>query len=463
MNIYNVIVIGSGAGAIIAEEAISNGLNVALVDKGPLGGTCLNTGCIPSKLLIFPADRITEIEEAGKLGITAKITKIDFPSIMKQMKKIIQESQNQIRMGLELEKNLDLYEEEGRFIDDYILEVGGERIKGKKIFIASGARPVIPPIKGLSETDYLTHESVFNLTKKPDSLVIVGGGYIATEFGHFFTAMGTDVTILQKGPVLVPGEEPEVSELLRKEMEKRMSIQTDTQAIEIKQKKGVATIIGKNRITGEEQEFTAEKIMVAVGRTSNADVLEVEKTGVKIDKKGFIEINDFLETSKKNIWAIGDVTGREMFRHSANLEADLAWRNSYHNHKEKMKFWQTPHAVFSHPQIASIGLKEEDAKKDHTILVGISQYGEVAKGEAMMEEDAFAKAIVDKETLKILGFHIIGPYAPILIQEVVNAIANDGDIYSIARGMHIHPALTEVIISALGNLEEPHEHHIAEQ
>jgi dihydrolipoamide dehydrogenase len=211
MKDYDVIVIGSGSGAIIVEQALVHGKRVALIDKGPLGGTCLNVGCIPSKLLIFPADRIVEIQEAKKFGIEVEIKKVDFGTIMNRMRKTILTSQSHIREGIKLAPNLDFYENEAFFVEEMTLNVGGEKIRGEKIFLVSGARPFIPPIKGLENIDYLTNDNVFKLTEKPESLIIIGGGYISVEFGHFFSAMGTKVPILQRGERLVKEEEPEIS------------------------------------------------------------------------------------------------------------------------------------------------------------------------------------------------------------------------------------------------------------
>jgi mycothione reductase len=415
MKEYDIIVIGSGAGMLIVESAVMQGLKVALVDKGPLGGTCLNVGCIPSKMLIYPADRIAEIQEATKLGIEAKITSIDFTAIVERMRKALRESKEQMRAGIQHRSNLDFYDTEGHFTEDYTMEVKGETIKGQKIFIASGVRPSIPLIKGIDKIAYLTNETVLDLQTRPESMVIVGGGYIAAEYGHFFAAMGTDVTIIQRRDRLVPNEEPEVSELLQNEMTKRMTVATNTEVAEVTQHANGYNVIGKDRNTGEEKEFVAEKFMIAAGRKSNADLLAVERTSVETDERGFIRVNEYLETSKANIWALGDAIGKHMFRHVANQEALVAWHNGTQPKKVAMDYRVIPPAVFSHPPIASVGLTEEHARKEHEILVGKAHYSEVAKGEAMMEEESFAKAIVDRNSRKTLGFHIIGPYAPILI------------------------------------------------
>ncbi|UCD13847.1 MAG: dihydrolipoyl dehydrogenase [Thermoplasmatales archaeon] len=455
MKKYDVIVIGSGSGGEIAEAALTSGFTVAWVDRGPLGGTCLNVGCIPSKMLVYPADRIMEIKEAEKLGIGAEIKDVDFRAIMEHMKEPIRERHEYMEKGVKNTKSFHYYKGVGHFISDYTIEINGEQIKGEKIFIGSGARPLIPLIKGIENIDYLTNENVFDLKKLPDTLVIIGGGYIAVEFAHFFSAMGTKVTILQRSNRLIKNSEPEISELLKKQMAERMDIYLNLEVLEVKKQDNKITVIAHDKNTKQEKTFTADEIMIAAGRKSNADLLKVENTGVETGERGYIKVNEFLETKKRNIWAFGDAVGKYMFKHVANEEALVAWRNAVHGHKAPMDYNAVPYAVFTYPQIAAVGLTEEEARKDHQILVGRAKYSDVAKGEAMMEMEGFAKAIVDKKDRKILGFHIIGPYAPILIQEVINAMALGGQLGYIGQGMHIHPALPELILRTFGNLREP--------
>ncbi|MDY6907183.1 MAG: dihydrolipoyl dehydrogenase [Chloroflexota bacterium] len=454
MKKYDVIVIGSGCGMICVEEALGHGLSVALVDRGPLGGTCLNVGCIPSKMLIFPADRIVEIEEAQRLGIGAQVTHVDFGAIMERMRRSVAQTQGHIEEAITSTDEFDFYRGEGHFVADYTLEVAGERIRGKRIFIASGSRPLIPPIKGLDTVDYLTNETVLALTERPQSLIIIGGGYIAVEYGHFFAAMGTRVTILEMAERLVLSEEPEVAELLKQELSRRMEVHTGALVEEARRGAGGCTVWAKDAKSGERREFAAERVMVAVGRRSNADLLQVEAGGIETDGRGFVKTNEYLETSKENVYAVGDANGKAMFTHTANREASLAVHGALRGERVAMDYATVPHAVYSSPQVASVGLTEEAARKGHEVLVGRARYFDVAKGEAMMEERGFAKAIAEKESGRILGFHVIGPYAPILIQEVVNAMTSGGHIGEVAQGIHIHPALTELITATLGNLEE---------
>jgi mycothione reductase len=454
MRKYDVTVIGSGCGLNIVNEALEHGLSVALVDKGPLGGTCANLGCIPSKMLIFPAERIAEIQEAKKLGVETDIRSVDFESIMERMRKVVREDREHLRHELSYVDNLDFYEGEGHFVSDYTIEVNGEEIRGDNVYIASGSRPLIPPIKGLESVDYLTNETVLQLTERPENLIIVGGGYVAVEYGHFFASMGTKVTILEMADRLVLSEEPEIAETLKNVMSRRMHIYTSVQAEEVKSDGHDVTVVANDLSNGGRKEFTAQRILMAVGRKSNADLLRVENTGVELDKRGFVKVDEYLETSKKNIFAVGDINGQQMFTHVANVEASLAADNVIHGSKTKMDYRAAPHAVYSHPQIASVGMTEEAARKAHKVLVGKARYSDVAQGQAMLEESGFAKAIVEADTGKILGFHIIGPYAPILIQEAINVTASDISIDHIQAAMHIHPAITELIPRVLSSLED---------
>jgi len=455
MKEYDVIVVGSGCGMIIVDEAAAHGLKVALVDKGPLGGTCLNLGCIPSKMLIYVADKIVEMQEAKKLGIDVEIKAVDFKFAMERMRKTIEETRNHARKEIVGSDDLDFYEGEGHFVADYTIEVNGQEIKGKKIFLASGSRPLIPRIKGIDSVDYLTNETVLQLSERPDSLIVIGGGYIAVEYGHFFAAMGTKVTILEMAERIVLPEEPEISELLKRALSRRMEVYTNVQAQEVKKAEDGATVVAQDKDTGQLKEFTAQRILVAVGRRSNADLLKAENTGLQLDERGFIKVDRHLQTNKKNIFAVGDANGQQMFTHVANKEATLAVSNAVHGTKLEMDYSAAPHAVYSYPQIASVGLTQEKAVKDHDILVGKTKYSDVAKGEAMMEKEGFAKAVVEKNSGKILGFHIIGPYAPELIQEVVNAMESGGHIDQITGSMHIHPALSELIPQTLNNIAQP--------
>jgi dihydrolipoamide dehydrogenase len=265
--------------------------------------------------------------------------------------------------------------------------------------------------------------------------------------------MGSKVMIVQRNKKLVPNEEPEISDLLKKKLEKHMKICVNAETLEVRQSRSNYIVHVKDKETGREKKLVAEKIMVATGRESNADLLKVEKAGIETDETGYIKVDDYLQTNKGNIWALGDAIGKQMFTHAGDKESELAWHNATQESKMKMDFHVVPHAIFTYPQIASVGLTEEKARKDYKIQVGKAKYSDIVKGEAMMEEEGFAKAIVEKGTERILGFHIIGPEASTLLQEVVNAMVNKVSIKSITNSMHIFPALSELISEALSHLE----------
>ncbi|MFW9845438.1 MAG: dihydrolipoyl dehydrogenase [Candidatus Thorarchaeota archaeon] len=471
MKDYDLIVIGSGAGLNLASPAFSSGLRVAIVENGPMGGTCLNRGCIPTKILTYVADTIVQTQHAEKLNVKATVESVDFPALMKRMRTHVGTDSENIGNSINATEGYDWYHTTGEFIGDYTLRVDDEAIRGEHIFIAAGTRPLIPDIKGLDSVDFMTNKEALQLTEKPKSMIIIGGGYIAAEFGHFFSAIGTEVTIIGRNPYLVKREDHDVSELLKKELSKRMKVLTNHEVIRVTQANGTKTVIARDRESGAEKEFKAESLLVASGRRSNADLFKPEKTGVKTDKNGFVIVDEFFRTSKKRIWAFGDAIGRYLFRHVANEESGIVWYNwsrslqgASKDELISMNYDAVPWAVFSYPPIATVGMNLRQAKgSGKQLLVGRADYTDVAKGFAMGEPEGFVRVIADAQTGRILGSTIIGPHAPMLIQEIITLMNTDsGSFVPSRRAMYIHPALSEVVRNAIGSLapiEGGHVHH----
>jgi dihydrolipoamide dehydrogenase len=457
MKEYDVIVIGSGAAMTIAANALQEGMTVALVEHGPMGGTCLNNGCIPTKVLMYPADVIRTLNEAPPIGVTGKVTKIDFSLIMKRTHEIVDDGRRGMEQGVEHTDEITWYRQTGEFIDDHKMKVGNEEITAPKIIIGAGSRPHVPPAEGLIETGFLNNISVLGLKRPPKSLVIIGGGYIACEFGHFFSAMGTKVTILGRNPRLLKEEEPEISEVVQRRFGRYVTIRTGHEVVKVEGKKGKKAVIAKDLDSGKLFKFKAEEILVAAGRVSNADLFKPERTGVEVDEHGWIKVDEYLETSKKGIWALGDALGKYMFRHTANDEAEVVWQNAFTDKKVKMDYHAVPHAVFGHPQVAGVGMTEAQVKAaDIEYLVGNAGYLDVTKGYAMKEEDGLVKVIVDANSRKILGCHIVGPEAAEMVQQLVYMMNTDTQTYiPIARSQVIHPALSEVVVRAFANMMPP--------
>jgi len=450
---YDVVVVGAGdVGAAVAFKAAATGRAVALIDKGNVGGTCVNNGCVPSKTLIHAADRICEIQEAARLGICADLAAPDFGGAMGRVRRTVENGRQSLQRAIEATGEITFYPHHARFVASRTLEVGGQRLTGKTIFIATGSRPALPAIPGLSDVPFLTNESVLELDAKPGSLIMLGGGYVGLEYAHFFAAFGTSVVVVESAERLLSFEEPEISALLERRLAGRLRLVLGATVVELKRDgSGCATVVRQR--DGSLEEVRAERLFVAAGRRSNSDLLQVEKAGIALDDRGYIRVDDRLRTNRRGVYALGDATGKAMFTHAGDKEAEIAWRNASGGPRAAMDFAAVPHAVFTWPQIASVGLTEVQARAGQEVLIGVARYDATVMGRAMAESDGFAKAIVAKATRRILGFHIIGPHASLLIAEVANAVQRKARVEEITGCMHVFPALSDLVTEAMSNLE----------
>jgi dihydrolipoamide dehydrogenase len=470
MNKYDLIVIGTGSAMNLVSPMIQMDpkMKVAVIDKDDPGGICLTRGCIPSKILLYPAELIRMIESAKSFGIDVKINKVDFGFVMNRMRNLIEPEIQGIRHGLNESPFIDYYPEPASFVGPYTLRVGKERISSKQIFLCTGSKPFIPTIKGLEKVKYMTSREVLQLKKLPPEVVILGGGYIAAEYGHFLSSMGSKVIILGRNPQFLPQEEPEISALAKRELSKHMKIYTNHEVIEVKSVQGgKIKVIANNRDKNKKVAVETHNLILALGRVSNSDILHPEKSGIKTDKRGWIIVNKYMQTSQPGIWAFGDATGKYLFKHVANYESMIVYYNAVFKKKVAVDYHAVPHAVFTHPEIAGVGMRMAEAVEllgAENIMVGIQKYEDTAKGEAMGVKDYFVKVIVEQHSGRILGAHIIGPQASVLIQEIINLMyTKDQSVSPIRDGMHIHPALSEVVERAIGSLrplvhKHTHEH-----
>lgn len=461
MDRFDLIVVGSGAGTHVASIASKEGKKVALVDQGPAGGVCLNNGCVPSKMLIYPADVIRIIQHSREVGLEASITRIDFQKIMCRMHSVVDDNRTHLEEAIKAKENITLYKNSAEFVGDHTFQVGDKTITAPKIVIATGSRPLVPPVHGLKETGYLDNITLLGLEEPPASMIIFGAGLVACEYGHFFSAMGTKVTIIGRSPKVLKNEDPEVSQIVLESLSKFMKVLTNLEVIRVELKDGKKVVSAHCRTDNKIYEFKSDEILLAAGRHSNSDILKPERTGVETDQQGWIKVNEYLETTKKDIWALGDATGKHMFRHNAKYESDIVIHNLLRAEKleDKMKvdFHAVPHAVFTYPQVAGVGLKESEAlDAGYDVLVGRAKYTDVAKGVAMAEEHGFVKVVVEGKSGKVLGCSAVGSEASELIQQVVYLMNTDSqDIGPLIRSQIIHPTLNEVLARAFVNLEHP--------
>jgi len=462
MKEYDVIAIGSGSSMnIIPAMMRSNpNLRAAVIDKDDPGGICLTRGCIPTKMLVYPAELVRIIQDAEKFGIDAPIKKIDFQKVMDRMHSHIKPQIEGIRKGLGSSPGIDYYPVPAEFIAPYTLKVGKETITSKFILLCLGSEVAIPPIPGLDKIKYHTSDTILEIKKLPESILIIGGGYIAAEYGHFFSAMGSQVTIIGRNPQFLPQEEPEISLLALKEMSRNMKIILNNEVIEAKEGlTGKKTLIARDRVSGKTISVSADQVLVAVGRSPNTDILHPEKSGIELDEKGWVKTNQYLETSLPGIWAFGDANGKHLFKHVANYESMVVYYNAVLKKQMAVDYHAVPHAVFLYPEIAGVGMTEAQAIKtvgEENILIGFQKYEDTAKGMAMDAEGYFAKVIVEAKNRKILGAHIIGPQASVLIQEIINLMyTQSGSLIPLTMAMHIHPGLSEVVERACQGLMPP--------
>src|SRR3989449_1814969 len=364
MKDYDLIVIGTGSAMNIVEPMIQDNPNIriAVIDKDEPGGICLTRGCIPSKILLYPAELVRKIEEARELGIDTQIKKISFEFVMERMRRLINQDIDQIREGLSNSKNIDYYHAPAEFVAPYTMKVSGTEIKSRMIFLCIGSKTIIPPIKGLDKISYHTSDTAFKMKQLPESIAIVGAGYIAAEFGHFSACMGSRVTIIGRNPQFVPEEEPEVSELAKRVLGGHISIVTNDEVKAVREtSSGLKKLEALDRKTGKTMTITAQEIMIAGGRGPITDILHPEKSGIKTTPDGWIAVNEYLETAQTGILALGDADGKYLFKHVANYESAIVYYNAILKRKVKVDYHAVPHAIFTYPEIAGVGMKEQEA------------------------------------------------------------------------------------------------------
>lgn len=443
--LFDLIIVGSGSGNSIPDHL--RDWRVAIVERDVFGGTCLNRGCIPSKMFVLPADIALASSSSAKLGIDTQFNGADWPAIRDRVFGRIDPISSAGRQYRATgSENVTLIEGTARFVDTHVLDVEGRVISAPKILLAAGARPVIPPIPGLVETGFHTSDSIMRLPDLPRRLGIIGGGFIAVEMGHVFSALGSDVTLIGRSNTLLRDFDHDIASRFTEVFGQRVDLQLGHVPTRVER---VADGI---RITCATGETIVDELLVAVGREPNSDLLDVDAAGIECHHHGTVAVDDTMATNVAGIWAIGDIANNYQLKHLANAEAKVAFWNMAHPDEPRHQSYRAvPSAVFSSPQVARVGLTEQQAiEQGIPHRVGWRDYSGTAYGWAMEDQSSFAKVLVNTETGEIIGAHILGAQAATLIQPIIQAMEVGTHARVVAEDVfYIHPALTEVVENAL--------------
>lgn len=429
---FDLIIIGSGPGGYMAAlKARQYNLKTALIDKGPLGGTCLNVGCIPTKTLLAGAEVLHKIRSALSFGIKVGSIEVDYPAMKKRKDSVVSSIRGSLE-GLLLAHGVELFQGKGEFLSPTSVKIqGGESLDADHIIIATGSSPMTLPSMPCDHKKVLDSTSILELTECPKSLIIIGGGYIGCEFASLFAELGTKVTIVEALPSIVQLQGKDISEHLTKAFKKK--------GIEILTGVSVEKIDSVVHLTGG-QTLEAEKILIAVGRKTYTEGLHLEKAGLTTTARGAIEVNARMETGAPGIYAIGDVTGKGMLAHVASHQGIIAVSNIAKENK-RIDYSAVPAVIFTHPEIATVGLSKEEAGP--TALVGRYPFAHHGKSLAALETEGFVQVVADGRTGRLLGAQVVGEGAATLIAEMALAIHNELTLECISDTIHAHPTTAE--------------------
>ena len=452
MTDFDVIVFGGGTGNTVASAAAAEGFETALIEKGPIGGLCLNRGCNPSKMLIQHATVANTTRDADRFGIDANIEEVHFGDLVREVNDELADIAESKKEQKRSENNLTLYQEKARFVDDHTIEIAdsGETHTGERVVIAAGSKPVVPgAIDGLQEVDYLTSDDALKLEAVPDEFVIVGGGYIAAELGYYFESFGSDVTLIEAEDTLVPREDGDVAAAFTEIAGHRHDVYTGYRASAVTESAGEISVIAEAE-DGTEVEVAGEELLVALGRRPNTEGIDLDATGVATNDAGFIETDEQLRTNVEGVWAMGDVADNGMYKHSGDYEGEIVIENVAHDGSREADFTASPHAVFTEPQIGAVGKTEAQLDEEgREYVVGRAEFTDTAMSRALKLDEGFAKVLADPETREILGCHIIGHEASMLVHEVTPAMRYGATVDGLANTLiHVHPAMGKVVMKA---------------
>lgn len=445
---YDLIIIGGGAGAFAASNTANRLKKKTLMVNDskiiPLGGTCVNVGCVPSKIMLHQGHEYY-YPTHSKFKAVKINGKIDFVKALEETRDMIKGFREKNYSNvIKKQKYVEFIEGKGKFIDKNTIEVNGEKFTGDYIIIGTGASTFIPKIKGIENIPYLTNVNVFDLKTKPKSIIIIGGGPQAMEFSQIFNHFGIKVTVLQRSRILKKMDSIIGEELKKYLEEEGITIQTGVSFEEIKKtSNGIEINI---LIDGKKKTITSDMLFLATGLNPHTKDINSDKAGVKLDEKGFVKVNEFMQTSKKNIYAIGDVNGFLPLETTAAKEGSVAALNIFENAKKTINYNEIPSVVFTSPEVAVVGITEEEYMKKHgTCLCSTIKLEHVEKALAIKDTRGLIRMILNHKTKQVVGVEIVSPMAADIITTAVYAIKNKMTIDDIRDTVHVFPTMSEMI------------------
>jgi mycothione reductase len=456
---HDLVIIGTGSGNSILDERFA-GWDVAIIEKGRFGGTCLNVGCIPTKMFVHTADVAAVPSRSAKLGVDERLDRVRWGDVRDRIFGRIDPiaaGGRDYRMSHPDNANVTVYEGVARFVGERRLEVtlddGGavETVTADRVVLAAGGRPRTPELPGLAEAGFHTSDTVMRLERLPDRMIIIGSGFVAAELAHVFASFGVDLTVIARSGALLRHLDTDISTRFTELAAARWDVRLNRKELRVERTSG-GVVLHLDGPSGRES-VGADELLVAIGRVPNTDLLDVAATGVDTDGSGHVVVDAFQRTTADGIWALGDiVSGPYELKHVANHEARVVQHNLLHPDSPIASDHRfVPHAVFTEPQVAAVGLTEREATRRGLRFVTATQdYAGIAYGWAMEDTTGFAKLLADPDTGQLIGAHIIGPQASTLIQPLIQAMSFGLDARTMARGQYwIHPALPELIENAL--------------
>jgi pyruvate/2-oxoglutarate dehydrogenase complex dihydrolipoamide dehydrogenase (E3) component len=447
-------VIGSGqAGKPLSYALADLGWKVAFIERAQLGGTCINTGCTPTKTMVASAQVAQYARNAARWGVRVNDVSVDLPAVVARKNKVVQGFRDAIQRRIDARPNITLLRAHGRFTGPHQVEAGGETFESEKIFIDTGTRPKIPKITGIDSVPFLTNATIMELLEVPKHLLVLGGGYIGLEFAQMFRRFGSRVTIIHKGERILPSEDPDITQELQKALE----------AGGMEFALGAATTRVENRggeiaLTYETKQgskiISGSDLLVATGRKPNTDDLGLDKAGVATDARGYIKVNGRMETTVPGVWAMGDVKGGPAFTHISYNDYQIVYANLIEGKNLTIEHRYLPSAPFTDPQLGRVGITEQDARASgRKFKMGTYPMASVARAIERDETAGLMKIIVDGENDRILGAAILGSEGGELVQ-ILGAMILAGAPYTVLKGaVYIHPTLAEGFFGLLESVK----------